>query len=660
MKGKKGRFRLLIRHQLILALGMVLLVPEVVVGQMSYWEAEKSVGEQIMLSAQVNVQQLNHIISQEIEPKIKDVNFLANVLQGKDSAQTWTILNQYKEQHPELETVYICHDTGRMFDVPYKQIPAGYDPRKELWYQLAMQNMGEVVITPPRHSAVSESGTVTIAKTTADGHAVAAVDFNLSDLAVIAKNSKIGENGYTYILDPNGKVIYHPEMASGSTLQGPEKDHLQGNTRGIYDYLDKGQAKKMVFNTNPLTNWKIVGTIDESERVDAARPILVKTWMVIAVALILGLVYASWFVRSLTGRLKYLMKATDTVAAGDLTMKLKDTSGDELGQLASNFNRMIDALRQLVLRVEETSQQVASSAEQLSASAEQTAQATEQVATAIQGVADGVKNQLHKVEENAQAMESMSNSIAAIAKDSAVMADSANVTIKTAEEGYQSVQQSLQQMDTIHSSVASSHEIIQQLSRHSLAIGRIVEVITQIADQTSLLALNAAIEAARAGEQGRGFAVVADEVRKLADQSAESAKHITGFVNEIQQNIERSVQAMNVAEQETKEGLAVAKETQEKFAKILEATKQIVTQVENVSSFAQEISVRAKQITASFDEIASISTKTSSHSQNVATITEEQLAAMEEISASSTSLAQLAEELQKMVGAFKVRAHPHE
>lgn len=650
----KSRIKLLIKHKMLLLFAIILWIPGITVGQLSYLKSKQDVGDLLMQGAEENVELLNQTIDQIMQPKIRDVTFLANFLNATVPDQNQDILNRFKNQHPEIEAAYIGTDHGVMTVSPHLQLPKDFDPRTRSWYQQAMEHKGQVVITSPYSSAASNNAVITIAKTIDDGHGVAAMDLPLSGFASIAKNVKIGEKGYTYILDQNSHVIYHPDLASGTLAQGPETDNMQKNESGTYEYQYQGQPKMMVFATNKLTGWKIAGTMYVNEIADAAKPILVQTWLITILVVLIGQVVAHLFVRTLTGRLQRLIEATKTVATGDLTKKLNETSSDELGQLAGQFNHMIDALRTLVHQVHQTSLQVASSAEQLSASAEETTQATQQVATAIQDVANGAENQLNKLDENAQAISNMTDSIEGIAKDSATMAATTGETMKTAEEGRQFVQKSLEQMGTIHESVKVTHQTIQQLEDHSRTIGQIIEVITHIADQTSLLALNAAIEAARAGEHGRGFAVVADEVRKLAEQSAESANQIAHMIEKIQGDIEQSVNLMNVAEEQTKAGLTIAQETQGKFAQILDSMKQIQAQVDNVSTSTQEISTRSQQITASFEDIAQVSMETSSHSQNVASITEEQLASMEEISASSSSLAQLAEELQKLISTFKV------
>lgn len=350
-----------------------------------------------------------------------------------------------------------------------------------------------------------------------------------------------------------------------------------------------------------------------------------------------------------------LSNASQQIADGDLTIEeINITTKDELGLLGFNFNQMVRSLRGLIQQVSENAEQVAASSEELTASAEQTSHATTQIATAIQEVASGAETQGQGAEESSRAMKEMNISIQRVAEMASSVSEAATESTREANRGNEAIQKVIRQMNAINVSVDHSASVIKQLGERSKEIGKIIEVITGIANQTNLLALNAAIEAARAGEHGRGFTVVADEVRKLAEQSKESADQIAGLIQQIQGDTARAVTVMEKGTNEVAAGMTVVQETGEGFQRILKSIEEVSTQIQEVSAVSEEMSASVEQVSASIEEMARIAQDSASNTQNVASSSEEQLASMEEISSSASSLSKMAEELQMLIRKFKV------
>lgn len=284
----------------------------------------------------------------------------------------------------------------------------------------------------------------------------------------------------------------------------------------------------------------------------------------------------------------------------------------------------------------------------------QTSEATEQITQAIEQVSSGAEIQTKEVEEGAALLEEVTEGIQRVADSSSLVSKASMYTKKKAEDGGKLVAQTVNQMQLIHTSVSQSDKVIALLDNKSKQIGDILEVIQHIAEQTNLLALNAAIEAARAGEQGRGFAIVADEVRKLAEQSGQSSTEIGNLVKEIQFDIKETVSSMNQVGTEVQSGLAVAHETKQSFDEILKSTNDTVVQIDSMVEVAKRMTIDAKQVSASINEIAATIEENAASVQNIAGSSEEQVASVDEINAAAVHLSQMAEELQEMIGKFKV------
>ncbi|MCH1624133.1 methyl-accepting chemotaxis protein [Ferdinandcohnia quinoae] len=383
---------------------------------------------------------------------------------------------------------------------------------------------------------------------------------------------------------------------------------------------------------------------------------LVRTLIISAIIFVILLVIYGFigFYLSIRSNIMKLKNVAEEVAEGDLTKEVSLQTKDEMNDVEKAFNEMIRGLRHLVNQINKNAELVAASSEELMASSEQTTSATEHVASAIQEVSSGAERQMIGINESSKALEELSIGVQRIAENSSGVADLTSQTAIQAEDGSKSIQENLNQMNSIHVSVAESGQIVKVLHDRSQEISKIVEVIKGIAEQTNLLALNASIEAARAGEHGKGFAVVAEEVRKLAEQSQTSSLQITEIIHEIQSDTERSVEMMSTVTEKVESGLTISKQTAENFTLILQGMKEIAPQIEEVSATAEQMSAGTQQVVAGVAEIANISKTNSATSEEVASSTEEQLASMEEITSSATALTKMAAELQELVKTFKI------
>lgn len=377
--------------------------------------------------------------------------------------------------------------------------------------------------------------------------------------------------------------------------------------------------------------------------------------IIISVATIIMAVVIGIVISRMIGKpIVKVTEATEKMAAGDLTIDpITVKNKDELGILANSFNTMLSNVRGLVKEVQISTELVAASSEQLMSSAEQTAEATNQISTSIQEVSSGSKNQELSVEESSRAVQEMAIGVHRVANATSTVSDVSVETTKEAEEGNETIQNVVIQMNKINESTNDTAIVIRNLEERSSEIVKIIEVITNISNQTNLLALNAAIEAARAGEHGKGFAVVADEVRKLAEQSKESADQISNLIREIQSDTERAVVVMEKGTDEVAVGMSVVQNAGKSFERIQQSISQMSSQIQEISAVSQQMSASAEEVSAAIEEVAVVAKQSSNNAEYVATASEEQLASMEEITASSMALSKRAEELLEKIRQFK-------
>jgi len=374
-------------------------------------------------------------------------------------------------------------------------------------------------------------------------------------------------------------------------------------------------------------------------------------------SMVVGIGIGIFINRSTIRPIEMAAQDLEQMAKGDYTFIVSENDiarEDEIGTLARAMKTVAKTMKEIIAQLVDSSGQLGASSEELTASAEQSAQAANQVAQAIADVAAGATIQLNTVNKTTKVVEEMSVGIKNIANDAGDVASIAEKASNSAKDGGKTVDEAKRQMASIERTVGESAKVVAKLGENSKEIGQIVGTISGIASQTNLLALNAAIEAARAGEQGRGFAVVAEEVRKLAEQSQDASKHIAKLIHEIQGDTENAVIAMSTGSHEVKLGTEIVNMAGKTFDEIASLIEQVSNQSGSISIAIQQTASASQEIVLSIQHIDEISKEAAGKTQIVSAATEEQMASMEEISSSGHSLVEMADQLQRIVGNFKV------
>ncbi|MFT5161912.1 MAG: methyl-accepting chemotaxis protein [Alteromonadaceae bacterium] len=348
--------------------------------------------------------------------------------------------------------------------------------------------------------------------------------------------------------------------------------------------------------------------------------------LVMIISLIFAFGISLTTVRSIIKPLKEVNSMLNIVASGDLTQHLNDEKDDEFGELAKNCNSLIGNLRELIRGIISRSTQLAAASEETSAITTQTTQA--------------IQDQRSQMEQAATATTQMSSTSQSVMHS----ADEALTEVKQADSESQRIKKIAQENKAtivkLADEVEDASRVINKLHSDSASIGRILDVIRGIADQTNLLALNAAIEAARAGEQGRGFAVVADEVRSLASKTQESTQEIQSMIQVLQSGAEQAVEVMERGKQQADNCVRQTAVADQALESITNSVHRTHDSSEQISHAAQEQHLVSQQISERLESIVLIAEQTASGADQTAI--------------SSHEVARLSEELRLSVDQFKV------
>src|ERR1700735_4251701 len=426
-------------------------------------------------------------------------------------------------------------------------------------------------------------------------------------------------------------------------------------------------------------------------------------------AILMGMLIAFKTAQTIKEPLYHLIEVAQRIGeTGDLEQSIDITRTDEVGLLAQNFNKMIvhlkdmaavsaaiaegqlsvtvqprsqqdtmarafaqmtRGLREMVRQVRDSAAQVASGSGQMAGASDESAKVSVQAASAIdevtstmhemsinvQNVVKNTQVQASSVAETSASIDQMVTSIQRVADTAKLLVDISHRSRDEVQTGMVTMEKATQGLNRTSHAIQSSAEIIDVLGRRADDIGKIIEVIDDLAEKTNLLALNAAIEAARAGEHGLGFAVVAEEVRKLAEKSTQSTKEISELIQGIQKEAREAVENMDKSTSMVQEGLVLNKDLSLALDKISDVVSEVYKFSQEIgaatmeqSSGSTQIAKATNRLTEITQEINSSVEEQASGAQGVVRAMEKMRELVQQSTSSSTELAAAAEQMSKL------------
>ncbi len=383
----------------------------------------------------------------------------------------------------------------------------------------------------------------------------------------------------------------------------------------VYDHRGKDLASATTTNTDDqaskvhregveiVRNDEVIGRYNIVFSTASMQAILAHQMITSAIVVIMLLIASLTTVWVLSRRLvihplEEISQSLKAIAdgGGDLTRRLSTEGGDEVSELAHNFNRVMEQIASIIKNVIVVTDKVSNNVGIMSGATESTVVSTGQ--------------QLKEIEQVAAALQQLSHSADEVARHAGATADHTKETAKFAEDGAKVVSSSHETVSRLTDQIQATAEKINTLKTSSENIGSVMEVIRSIAEQTNLLALNAAIEAARAGEQGRGFAVVADEVRSLAQKTQTSTEEIESIIIQLQRAADEAHQSMSTS-------MSSVEETIETANKVSESLDRIRTNIDTINDMNHQIANASNEQSSVANEVSKNITAIHSLSEQV-------------------------------------------
>ncbi|KGS11508.1 chemotaxis protein, partial [Pseudomonas coronafaciens] len=383
------------------------------------------------------------------------------------------------------------------------------------------------------------------------------------------------------------------------------------------DQMNTVLSKLVENNTAQLNKVKT----DASSEYDSALQLVIG---LLIAATLLTIVFAWMLIKSITTPIATALHAAETIAKGNLTQPIAIDGTDEAGRLLLAMKTMQDKLRDTLQGISGSATQLASAAEELNAVTDESAR--------------GLVQQNNEIEQAATAVNEMTSAVEEVARNAVSTSQASRNAATSAGDGRDLVQETVSAIERMSGDVKGTAELIINLANESRDIGKVLDVIRSLADQTNLLALNAAIEAARAGEAGRGFAVVADEVRALAHRTQQSTSEIERMIGSIQSGTEQAVSSMRNSTERAESTLSIAKGAG--------------LALNTINVAVEEINERNMVIASAAEEQAQVAREVDRNLVNIRDLSAQSTTGANQTSAASTELSRLAVDLNSMVSRF--------
>lgn len=455
---------------------------------------------------------------------------------------------------------------------------------------------------------------------------------------------------YAAIVNADGKKITatsnHSLTDAGFDVAAIKQEI--SSKKGHYDGKRVSQFTKKLNNGHYL-----VLAIDAS----VLTNILVSTIIAAIVSIIFIAAMSALTITRQIKRILHIRNSLEDISDGDadLTKRIELHSRDEIGQLVTAFNAMMDNLQHIMGDLKSQAGAINDATTAIDERTDFSLTATEQIKAQSIEIAQAARIQFESTEDSTHAMEDLARSIQNISDAITDILMKSNRTEGEASEGVAIVQEFMAQLYEIDNSTKAAVEKTSQLVGLSDRIGEFINIITDIADQTNLLALNASIEAARAGEAGKGFAVVAEEVRKLAEQTKKSADEIVAVVENVQTNTKEVAQAINSTSAVVTTGQQIASKAQLSFQTIAAGIESIGDDIETVSSSSEAMSANTEEITASVEHIQQLARQSVENVNKMVSASEQQADFMHDMDDTVSSLQEISSSLHGTTSKYRIQ-----
>lgn len=485
-----------------------------------------------------------------------------------------------------------------------------------------------------------------------------AIDISYDTLADYVQNLSILNTGFALLVNQEGTILVDNERnhyASGSVAQLAFWSQFQADPTLVNYEMEIGhELIEVTAITDEITGWTILGFVGEEENAQNLRKVQLTAVIGGGIGAVAGIIIALVVAVMLSNEILKIQRITKMVAEGDFTQKMVVKRQDELGDLETYFNEMIDKVASLMREVQEKSNTILEVAANIATMTDETKQTTGQVSESIQNVSDGASAQAISMQEASDEVEKLAKSLEET-KDYVDGIDRMSVdTSHLSSHGMDVVEDLIVRTEQTREKSQISIDVMEEMLKSIHKINYISDVIAGITSQTNLLSLNASIEAARAGEAGRGFAVVADEIRQLAEQSKSSTDEIKSIVGEISTKSKVMEQSMTESSEILAEQDKAIQATKDLFHQISGSITNLIQGLENILDLNHQMAHNKNEVVSRMEDIVAVSEESAATAEQVSSFAEQVNGTMGDMASYAVNLNDIANELEETIKKFRL------
>lgn len=662
-----------LKLKLMAAFFIFISVPIWILGYISYSMSSRALQDSIQQQLKKETYNTSLLIENTIDSVKHSIQIAAlnpsitNVLKQSNEVEINNAFNYIqdiqKENQDYMELLSITDSNGKII-MDNKNKSSNLDLSDRSYMKQALAT-GKQVVSEVLISKATGNPSIFVAYPLKDGDKVIGTlvgNINFKKISDYAARVKVGENGYAYMIDKNGLIVYHPDASK--ILKENASDKANDEFKVIIEEMKAGKSSEAFYTYNnvykytvfqPVGNWVIAVTANYNEYMASALEIRNNTLIIIIISIIISMIGAYLYsTKGIINPIKELEKLMKRAGRGDLTVKIDIKTRDEIEQLGNSFNEMIKHQDEIVRNVRSAAEELNAASEEMAASSEEISATTEEVSANINQVAEDAEKQKQAILEVSEVLVQLSSLVKLAENRAKSTSSNAEETMAVTDRGRQKVEETVKAMNIISEGSEETAKALEAVNSLSVKVGGIITTINAIAEQTNLLALNAAIEAARAGEHGKGFSIVADEVRKLSEESDHRAKEINLLVSEMMKEIKNAVAAMERAKIEVNNGVVIVSETDKAFVNIREAIENISNHVNEILDITGDEVASSDKVVKLINDIATITENNAATSENVSAAAEEESAAVNNLTSTAEETSAMAEELTRLVEIFEI------
>ena len=620
--------------------------------------------QQLAESLQQTVQVLGNTIDEKAYVNILEK--LINTNEETLGGGVWYEPYKFKANIKHFAPYVYKTDGKTVYTAEYSKDESTY--LQDAWYKNGVNSKEPIIWSPPYQDELITipmvTATVPLYNVQNQFMGVVTADIGLETIQMMVDNIKIGQTGGAFLIDQSGKYITNKDKNKVMHKNIKDDENKKIAQLGVKMLEEKQGHEEITMDSQPYqvyymkipsVGWSLAVYISDTELNAPLQELVKQMSLVSIIAIIIVIISIYTYASYLSKRIKEVNTVALKIAEGDLTQTIVVKSSDEVGMMGNYMNKMSEQLRELITVIAKNSEGLSGASQELSAMVEEITSQAENIGEAAREISNSSQDISATSEEISASVTQVSSNVMGLSKSALEGSTEAEVISQRAMTVSEKARSSSKETKKLYEDKESKILETIEAGRVVGEIHSLADAIAGIAKQTNLLALNAAIEAARAGESGKGFAVVAEEVRTLAEQSQSAVNNIQITVTKVQdafKNLSYNTEDVLgfITNNVTKE-FDIMVMTGDQYQEDAKFISQMSGQIANMSG---EVSEVVHQIAEAIEDMATSSQFAAENTEQILNSIQDTVDGMRQLASTATDQAQMAEELTRMIGKFKI------